>query len=301
MAVNSVNCNGFNILGNNTSPDQFGHFMRKVFNGNVAGLVVTQNSTPNMTVRVDEGVTILTKNTTSSVWGEVKTPTNVTIQTADTANPRIDTIIIYEDTSVSLPTAKPYLTDGGGGRFKLASVSGTAAASPVATSDASIQSQIGAGKPWARIADVTVVANTTTIINSNIADKRSILLGITPPTRVGYATTGAISTLLPKSFTNYGTITGTTSGNPVEITAMVAISDANSGDARTGHIRVQCDGVSLNDIVWYTPASGSYTVVPYLTSHTPAAGNHTWNLQVMADTGTASAIRMANVTVKEMR
>ena len=168
MAVNSTNVFGFNISGNNTSPDQFGHLIRKVYNGYIQGLEATQNSTPNMTVSVAEGIAVLTKNTTSSVWGEVKTATNVTIQTADTANPRIDTVIIYEDTSVTLPTAKPYLTDGGGGRFKLASISGTAAASPVALTDSAIQSQIGAGKPWARIADITVPANSTTILNSNI-------------------------------------------------------------------------------------------------------------------------------------
>lgn len=170
----TTNINGFNINGNNTSPDQFGHFMRKLFTGNVAGMAVSQNGTPNMTVSVSEGVALLTKNTTSSVWAEVKSATSVNIATADTSNPRIDTVIVYEDTSVSLPTTIPYLTDGGGGRFKLGTFSGTAAASPTALSDATIQSTIGAGKPWTRLADVTVAANTTTILNSNISDKRTL-------------------------------------------------------------------------------------------------------------------------------
>lgn len=184
----TTNINGFNINGNNTSPDQFGHFMRKLFTGNVAGMAVSQNGTPNMTVSVSEGVALLTKNTTSSVWAEVKSATSVNIATADTSNPRIDTVVIYEDTSVSLPTTIPYLTDGGGGRFKLGTFSGTAAASPTTLSDASIQSAIGAGKAWTRLADVTVAANTTTILNSNIADKRSYATSVLDPNmRAGYS------------------------------------------------------------------------------------------------------------------
>lgn len=120
------------------------------------------------------------------------------------------------------------------------------------------------------------------------------------PVMAAYSTTGQIDTLIPNAYTTYNTIAGVTRGKRVEITAMISIGDGNSGDTRTGHIRVQCDGVSLDDVRWQTITSRSHILCSYLTAHTPSAGNHTWTLQVKADTGSASAIRMANITVKEM-
>lgn len=172
MAINTSNIHGMNVAGSDSTPEQFGHFLRDAWSGAVSGLLVKQNSTPNMTVLVERGTALLTKNTFSSVVAEVKADTSVTISTANTSNPRIDAIVIYEDTSV---TVTPYIVDGVGGRFKLASVVGTPAASPTAPSDGTVESEIGAGKPWTRLADVTVVANTTTIINSSIRDARTIL------------------------------------------------------------------------------------------------------------------------------
>lgn len=174
MARNDVNAYGMNINYSDTTPGQYGHLMRDLWAGSVAGMTVVQNGTPNMTVTVNPGSAILTKNTVSSVIAEVKAQTSVPISTANTTNPRIDAIIIYEDTTVSTALSS-YITDGAGGSFKLASIVGTPAASPTAISDSAIQTEIGAGKPWTRLADVTVAANTTTIINSNIADKRSLI------------------------------------------------------------------------------------------------------------------------------
>ena len=172
----ATNINGWNVGGNNNSFDQRGHFYRGVFSGNVTGMRVKQNSTPNMTVLVEHGSALLNKNSISASIAEIKSDTSVTIDTANTSNPRIDTVVIYEDTSVAIPTVEAnYWQDGAGGRFKIVSLPGTAAASPVALSDSSIQSAIGAGKPWTRLADITVPANSTTIVNSNIADKRSEL------------------------------------------------------------------------------------------------------------------------------
>lgn len=169
----STNIYGFNIGGNNNSFDQRGHFYRAFLNGNVSGMLVKQNSTPNMTVLVEHGSALLNKNTTSASVAEIKSDTSVTIDTANTSNPRIDTVVIYEDTSVAIPTVEnDYWQDGAGGRFKIVSLPGTAGAVPVALSDANIQTAIGAGKPWTRLADVTVPTNSTTIINSNIADMR---------------------------------------------------------------------------------------------------------------------------------
>src|SRR5574344_2231621 len=100
----ATNIHGFNIGGNNISGDQRGHFYRGVFSGNVTGMRVKQNSTPNMTVLVEHGSALLNKNTISASIAEIKSDTSVTIDTANTSNPRIDTVVIYEDTSVAIPT-----------------------------------------------------------------------------------------------------------------------------------------------------------------------------------------------------
>ena len=177
----ATNINGWNVGGNNNSFDQRGHFYRGVFSGNVSGMLVKQNSTPNMTVVVEHGSALLNKNSISASIAEIKSDTSVTIDTANTSNPRIDSIVIYEDTSIAIPTVEAdYWQDGAEGRFKVVSLPGTAAASPVALSDANIQSAIGAGKPWTRLADITVPANSTTILNSNIADRRAQLGGTVP-------------------------------------------------------------------------------------------------------------------------
>ena len=164
--------NGFNIGGNDNSFDQRGHFWFNHLNAKVVGMAAKQNGTPNMTVLVEAGTALLSKNTISCVVAEVKSDTAVTVSTANVSNPRIDALVVYEDTGVAMPTSLPYAQDGDNGRFKLTMVDGTAAATPTAPSDSTIQSSIGAGKPFMRLANVTVATNTTTITDSAIADIR---------------------------------------------------------------------------------------------------------------------------------
>lgn len=191
----STNIYGFNIGGNNNSFDQRGHFYRAFLDGNVSGMLVKQNSTPSMTVLVEHGSALLNKNTISASVAEIKSDTSVTIDTANTSNPRIDTVVIYEDTSVAIPTIEAnYWQDGSGGRFKIVSLPGTAAASPNPLSDSSIQTAIGAGKPWARLANITVPANSTTIINSNINNSVRSKLGVSVANINGGTTAGVLTT-----------------------------------------------------------------------------------------------------------
>ena len=191
----TTNIYGFNVGGNNNSFDQRGHFYRAFLDGNVSGMLVKQNSTPNMTVLVEHGSALLNKNTTSASVAEIKSDTSVTIDTANTSNPRIDSIVIYEDTSIAIPTVEAnYWQDGAGGRFKIVSLPGTAGAAPVALSDASIQSAIGAGKPWARLANITVPANSSTIVNSNINNGVRNKLGVSLGNINGGSTAGVLTT-----------------------------------------------------------------------------------------------------------
>jgi hypothetical protein len=313
MAINTTNAHGMNISWNDTTPGQFGHFIRDAFSGAVAGMEVSQNGTPNMSVNVAPGSAILTKNTVSSVIAEVKATTNVVISTASTSNPRIDTIIIYEDTTVS-NALSAYIIDGAGGSFKLASVVGTPGASPTAPNDAAIQAEIGAGKPWARIADVTVPTSTTTIINSNISDERALISPsyvddslITQATRrLGLDKKTTTATTLTTGYVTYATVTATSNGGEVEIDLRAHFTNANSGANRSAYIKVQCDGVDIEDpgIVLNIPNLGADTVsgsiFSFIYSHTPSAGSHTWTFQTYSPTSSAVYLNKARLRVQEL-
>lgn len=99
------------------------------------------------------------------------------------------------------------------------------------------------------------------------------------------------------------TITGTTNGGYVDILATLNIGDGNSGAPRTGHFKLQCDGVDIPNSTktFFTPSSGYYSV-DYTTQvrHLPAAGSHTWKLIVTPDTGNATYINMNSLSVKEI-
>lgn len=251
--ASSTNINGFNIGGNNNSFDQRGHFYRAFLSGNVSGMLVKQNSTPNMTVLVEHGSALLNKNTISASVAEIKSDTSVTIDTANTSNPRIDTVVIYEDTSVAIPTIEAnYWQDGAGGRFKIVSLPGTAAASPVALSDASIQTAIGAGKPWARLANITVAANSTTILNSNINNGVRNKLGV-PLNNVNGGATG-------------GLLQSDTSGNVTSVPVSRQNNTTNSviQNARidTGWGWIQVGGSAVSQVSETVTFQTAFTTLP---------------------------------------
>ena len=175
MAITNITGNNNQSGGQTVTPLNWGLFNRQMYSGNTKGLEVTQTTTPSMAVSVAAGLALLDYQTISSVQATILTPKTVAISTANTSNPRIDTVIIYEDTSVTMPTSEPFSADAGNGRFKLRTIDGTPAASPVALSDAAIQSTIGAGMAWTRLADVRVNANVTSIINSNITSRHNEL------------------------------------------------------------------------------------------------------------------------------
>lgn len=190
---------GMNVTGQKVTPNAYGIHERGKYTGSITGMNATQNGTPNMSVMVAVGTAVLTKNTNSSVTAILDTPTNITIATASTANPRIDTLVVYEDLSVLMPTAEPYSIDAANGRFKIVSIDGTPGASPVAPDDTAIQSAIGgANTSWARICTVLVDKNATTIIDSKIDNSVKLLLssilapGAVTPAKVSFPTIVAV-------------------------------------------------------------------------------------------------------------
>lgn len=128
---------------------------------------VTQQGTPNMTVQVATGKGYVFKPDGSNVYvTNLDASTNVTIGSNASGNPRIDALVIKIDLAVTPNNNADNVAT-------LVVVQGTPAASPSAPSDPTIQSAIGAGNPFYRLADITVTNGATSITNANIADKRS--------------------------------------------------------------------------------------------------------------------------------
>lgn len=95
-------------------------------------------------------------------------------------NPRIDAVVAYIDLTVvsSASSDNP-------GALKFKVVQGTPAGSPSAPNDAAIQSSVGAGNPFLRLANVAVANGFTSIVNANITDTRTVatVLGFESPKR----------------------------------------------------------------------------------------------------------------------
>lgn len=98
-------------------------------------------------------------------------PEVVTIPTAPASGSRIDAVVSYIDTSSADPESE---TPGTPEYVKTIVVSGTAASSPSAPTDAQIVSALpaGAGGVYYRWCDVKVAASQTVITNSNITDRK---------------------------------------------------------------------------------------------------------------------------------
>lgn len=157
----------------NGKTNEEGHYKLQtaVWSGNVLGstaLQVTQNSPLGMSVLVAVGqYKIDTTDYSYTGWNNASAP--VTISTADPANPRITSIVLYVDKGAATSASPP----NNPGITKLIAVNGTPSAVPSAPSAGTIQTAVGAGNPYIVLANVTVAAAATQVINANISDQRT--------------------------------------------------------------------------------------------------------------------------------
>lgn len=128
------------------------------------GLLVVQQTVPDMTVKVAAGYALI-KKTEMAYPVRNTTAANVTIGANSSGNPRKDAIVLYIDLGVSPISDVSNVA-------KLVAVQGTPAASPSAPDDAAIQTSIGAANPFIRLADVTVASGAVSILTANILDQR---------------------------------------------------------------------------------------------------------------------------------
>ena len=144
--------------------------------GYFSGFACTQTTPAGMSIQIgggsapDSALLVLTKGRCVLLSTD-GTPQKVTIPTAPASGSRIDAVVSYIDTTSADPEAE---TPGTPEYVKTIVVSGTAASSPSAPTDAQIVSALpaGANAKYYRWCDVRVAQGATTITNSNITDKK---------------------------------------------------------------------------------------------------------------------------------
>ena len=144
--------------------------------GYFSGFACTQTTPAGMSIQIggggssDSALLVLSAGrcVLLSTDGE---PQVVTIPTAPASGSRIDAVVSYIDTTSADPEAE---TPGTPEYVKTIVVSGTAASSPSAPTDAQIVSALpaGASAKYYRWCDVRVAQGATTITNSNITDRK---------------------------------------------------------------------------------------------------------------------------------
>lgn len=100
-------------------------------------------------------------------WGFSDAVNNVTVSASNPSNPRKDIVVAYVDLSIVSSAS-----NNNPGALKFLDVAGTAAGSPVDPSNSTIQSAVGAGNPWIKLARLSIAANASSVVNANITDLR---------------------------------------------------------------------------------------------------------------------------------
>lgn len=172
MALGFPNSNG----GRTTDSALF-HALGNAFVGSwISGFRVRQASPVGMNVLIggESGVPddLLVRDAMSATFpvSNLSTqPVQASVTTANSANPRIDAVVIYIDTNVAASQA----VTNNENRTKAIVVPGTPATNPSAPTPSQIKAKIGASNPYEVIAEIRVNAGTTTILDSVITDRRN--------------------------------------------------------------------------------------------------------------------------------
>ena len=161
--------------------------------GATSGFYVTPTSPAGMSVEVGGAVGVVdsalvrsASGITFPVGNVTGTPITLTVPAAPSTNSRIDSVVLYVDTSVTATA-----TDGANA-VGMEIVSGTSASSPVPPTEQQIRSAIqdGASIAYTVLANITVSSSTSTITASNISQANRAQLGADKIDFATYTLTG---------------------------------------------------------------------------------------------------------------
>lgn len=132
--------------------------------------VVQRGAGANMSVDVSIGDAAMpdTAGSGYNLYGWNDAAVNQSVAASDPTNPRIDVVYCYVDLSVVQSA-----TVNNPAALKFGVFAGTPAGSPVAPTNAAIQSFLGSTTPFIKLAQIAVAANASTIVNANITDFRN--------------------------------------------------------------------------------------------------------------------------------
>lgn len=165
-----------NQNGGRTTDAALFHGLGNIFTGTwISGFRVRQNSPLGMSVQIGGESTVpddlLVRDGTGAVFpvfNMSSQPVVATVPAANSANPRIDTVVVYIDNSI----AADHASENNQNRTKVIVIAGAPATNPSAPSASQIKSVIGSNSPYTVLADVRVNRGATSISNSNITDRR---------------------------------------------------------------------------------------------------------------------------------
>lgn len=131
---------------------------------------VSENNPQGMSVLIADGrgyfkKTAMTYHGYTDTEAQTSNKEVVTIDPNNDSNLRISAVVAYLDLSAT-PNAN------GSGVLTFAEVKGSSALSPTPPTDNEIQTEIGSGNPFLRLANIEVTAGATSIVNAKITDTR---------------------------------------------------------------------------------------------------------------------------------
>ncbi|ETT25270.1 hypothetical protein RR21198_4010 [Rhodococcus rhodochrous ATCC 21198] len=300
------------------SPELYArHFSRLIAGNVIDGLTLVPKT--GLTVTLQSGNALISYGsgaTASARMVSLVADFDITLSTADASNPRIDSIVCYVDTTVSLPSGTPTSANlDGPGVWKAVKVNGTPNASPVAPNSTAIQAAIGAGKPYFVAHDVRVDAGVTTIAANKITDRRTLamvslataLAASLPENSIGAA---ALSTsAITLGYAQITTDFNTTSTGTVDITGLSVTVTVPPGGRRVKvtsfipwieHTAANANMVIsiLDGAAGISGTHGNFAGANLRNSrttiavHTPSAGSHTYKVST-SSSGTGGTTKIA--------
>lgn len=245
---------------------------------------VSEHSPQNMSVDVAIGRGYF-KKTSMTYHGVSDAVENLAIGANSSGNPRIDAVVVYVDV-----TTDP--NDDGSNVLLMAVIAGTASSTPVAPNDSAIQSAIGAGFPFLRLAEVRVESGASSIVNAKITDTRAGVtwrsLGSVSLVRDRIRASGNVS-LTSTTITDIPGATVTLNLTEDSYVDVFGIFDVQATSATGGPVfkgLLNVDGVDETDPAFYRSNSNNErNMVPMTWGLTLPAGSHTIKLRAQNQTG----------------